>query len=128
MKTGRPPKYGKKGKLIGITIPLEDWDKIKAEGLDPGRILHNALNLTESLPVKPVEDTLTAILLAHWEEYLDHVFTLTGTRTNPFKKLTPDAQKKISAWWDQKYQVKVENRVLSQKWKYLGHASQQLKH
>lgn len=127
MKTGRPPKYGKKGKLIGITIPIEDYDKIKSEGLDPGRILHNALNLAEPLPVKPVEDSLTAILLAHWSEYLDHVKTLTGSVKNPFLKLKDEQLNKDSAWWSQKYQVQITNKLLRSKYAYLCHASQQLK-
>lgn len=127
-KTGRPPKYGKKGKLIGITIPIEDYDQIREKGLDAGLILHNALNVLEAKPPKPIEDTLTVILLAHWQEYLDHVNTLTGSRNNPFNKLTLEALEKDSAWWKQKYQVQITNKQLKMKWKYLGHASQQLKH
>ena len=126
MKTGRPPKFGKRGKLIGVTIPLEDYEMIKEQHLDPGKILHNALNLLEDKPTV-IEDTLTAALLSKWGSFLDHVKTLTGSRSCPFGKLNDAALDKSSAWWENEG-VKITNRQLRQKWSYLCHANQKLKH
>ncbi len=127
MKTGRPTKWGKKGKLVGVTIPLEDWELIKNQHLDAGQILHKALNLLQEQDPTPVNDSLTAVLVAHWGEFLHHIETLTGTQKNPFAKAGDLVRSQEALWWQVNYQVKITNDLLSRKWNELNHAYQQLK-